>query len=57
MIYFQVDSWLDKWNINIENRKVCYRELHGALKDEQKRSVQKKNDMISIILKVFTLEY
>jgi len=31
-----VDDWLNKWNVSIENRRTCYRDLHGALKDQQK---------------------
>lgn len=32
----QVKSWLNTWNVDIEQRRICYRELHAALKDEQK---------------------
>lgn len=32
----QVKDWLKTWNVDIEQRRVCYRELHAALKDEQK---------------------
>jgi len=32
----QVKNWLKTWNVDIEQRRSCYRELHAALKDEQK---------------------
>jgi len=32
----QVKAWLKTWNVDMEQRRVCYRELHAALKDEQK---------------------
>jgi len=32
----QVNNWLKTWNVDMEQRRVCYRELHVALKDEQK---------------------
>merc|ERR1712198_604193 len=32
----QVKEWLNTWNISMDQRRVCYRELHAALKDEQK---------------------
>merc|ERR1712013_218124 len=33
----QVKTWLKTWAVDMEQRRVCYRELHAALKD-QKRS-------------------
>lgn len=32
----QVNNWLKTWNVDMEQRRVCYRELHAALKDEHK---------------------
>jgi len=32
----QVKTWLKTWNVDMEQRRVCYRELHAALKDQQR---------------------
>lgn len=32
----QVKEWLKMWDISIEQKRTCYRELHTALKDEHK---------------------
>lgn len=32
----QVQDWLKLWDVNIEQKRSCYRELHAALKDQQK---------------------
>lgn len=32
----QVKRWLDNWAVSIEQKRGCLRELHAALKDEQK---------------------
>ena len=32
----QVEVWLKTWNVDMEQRRVCYRELHAALKDQQR---------------------
>lgn len=37
IFFFQVKEWLKMWDISIEQKRTCYRELHTALKDEHKR--------------------
>lgn len=32
----QVKTWLKTWNVDMEQRRVCYRELHAALRDDKK---------------------
>jgi len=32
----QVKVWLKTWNVDMEQRRVCYRELHAALRDQQR---------------------
>jgi len=32
----QVKTWLKTWGVDMEQRRVCYRELHAALKDQQR---------------------
>lgn len=44
----QVKSWLKAWDVNIEQRRVCYRELHAALKDEQ-RSEEATKVMLELL--------
>lgn len=44
----QVKDWLKTWNVDIEQRRVCYRELHAALKDEQ-RSEEATRVMLELL--------
>lgn len=44
----QVKTWLKIWDVTIEQRRVCYRELHGALKDEQ-RSEEATRVMLELL--------
>jgi len=44
----QVKVWLKTWNVDMEQRRVCYRELHAALKDQQ-RSEEATKVMLELL--------
>jgi len=44
----QVEAWLKTWNVDMEQRRVCYRELHAALKDQQ-RSEEATKVMLELL--------
>jgi len=44
----QVEAWLKTWSVDMEQRRVCYRELHAALKDQQ-RSEEATKVMLELL--------
>jgi translation initiation factor 3 subunit M len=47
-----VKAWLQKWNVTVEQKRTCYRELHAALRDQLRNEEATK--MMLELLSTFT---